>query len=111
MAVEQMMGRRAAGARQMSLPHAVPGGSTTTEQDAYELLFARYTATRARHLVGVLRLLTLYGAEELIRRGWITPQGLDPSLRDLRLAGITWPLTDDRDADDVTAGDQRAAED
>ncbi len=34
----------------------------------------------------------LYGQDDLVRRGWITQQGLDPGLRDLRLAGVTWPL-------------------
>ena len=68
------------------------GGGATTEREAHELLFARYSATRARYLVGLLRLLVLYSEEGLVRRGWITQQGLDPGLRDLRLAGVAWPL-------------------
>ncbi len=60
------------------------------ERDAFEQLEARYGAQRARHLLGALRLLTLYGEGE-VRRGWIGDRGLEMVRRDLHLADVPWP--------------------
>ena len=61
------------------------------ERDAFEILVARYGAKRARNLLGALRMLTLYGEDEVRRRGWIGPVGLEMIRRDLHLAGVPWP--------------------
>ena len=65
------------------------------ERDAYEQVMATYAAKRGRHLVGVLRLVTLYGGEEVRRRGWISREGLAMVRRDLRLADVPWPPPQD----------------
>jgi len=62
-----------------------------TEREAYEQLFAHYGPRRARLLVGVLRLLLLYGEDEVRRRGYLSKPALEQSLRAVRLAGIAWP--------------------
>ena len=51
----------------------------------------RYGPVRARHLLGVVRMLTLYSEDEVRRRGWISPEGLKAIRRDLQLAGVPWP--------------------
>ena len=61
------------------------------ERDAWKLLVARYGAKRARHLLGALRVLTLYGEEEALLWGWISREGLKTIRRDLHLAGVPWP--------------------
>ena len=61
------------------------------ERDAYEQVMSTFGAQRGRHLVGVLRLLALYGEAEVRRRGWISREGLAMVRRDLRLAGVPWP--------------------
>ena len=69
------------------------------ERDAFEHLVERYGPTRARHLLGALRVLALYGEHELLRRRWITRTGLEFIRRDLRLAGVPWPSPgEDREA-------------
>ena len=65
------------------------------ERDAWKLLVARYGAKRARHLLGALRLLTLYGEEEALLWGWISREGLKTIRRDLHLAGVPWPSPDE----------------
>ncbi len=60
------------------------------ERDACELLVERYGAQRARNLLGALRLLTLYGEDEVRRRS-ISHTGLEMIRRDLHLAGVPWP--------------------
>ena len=65
------------------------------ERDVCEQLIARFGARRARNLIGALRLLTLYGEGEVLRRGWISREGLKVILRDLRLAGVPWPSPGD----------------
>ncbi len=61
------------------------------ERDACEQLVARYGVRRARNLLGALRMLTLYGEDEVRRRGWISRESLASIRRDLRLAGVPWP--------------------
>ena len=61
------------------------------ERDAFEILVARYGAKRARNLLGALRMLMLYGEDEVRRRRWIGPKGLEMIRRDLHLAGVPWP--------------------
>ena len=61
------------------------------ERETFEILVARYGATRARHLLGALRVLALYGERESLRRGWISPAGLETVRRDLHLADVSWP--------------------
>ena len=61
------------------------------ERDAYELLLARYGARRARYLLGALRVLALYGEDEVRRRGLISPGGLKFIRDALHLAGVPWP--------------------
>ena len=64
-----------------------------------ELLVAHYRPHQARHLLGTVRMLILYGEEAVVRRGWISREGLKTIRRDLHLAGVPWPLTgDDREA-------------
>ena len=58
------------------------------ERDACEQLIARYGARRARHLLGALRMLALYGEAEVQRRGLISPETLKATRRDLQLAGF-----------------------
>ena len=55
------------------------------ERETFEHLVARYGATRARHLLGALRLLTLYEEGEVRRRGWIVDE--------LAADGIPVPLS------------------
>ena len=66
-----------------------------TEREAFEHLVDRYGPVRARHLVGALRVLSLYGEQELLRRRWITREGLESVRRDLHLAGVPWPASGD----------------
>ncbi len=61
------------------------------ERDACEQLVARYGARRARNLLGALRLLTLYGEDEVRRRDWISRESMETIRRDLHLAGVPWP--------------------
>ena len=61
------------------------------ERDACEQLVARYGPARARHLLGALRMLALFGEEEVRRRRWIGRTGLEMIRRDLHLAGVPWP--------------------
>ena len=65
------------------------------ERDAFEQVMARFAAKHGRHLVGTLRLVTLYGEGAVLRRGWISPDGLRRIRRDLRLAGVPWPSPGD----------------
>jgi len=69
------------------------------EREAFEHLVDRYGPVRARHLLGGLRVLTPYDERDLLRRRWMTRTALDPLRRDLRLAGVPWPLPgEDREA-------------
>ena len=61
------------------------------ERDACEQLVARYGPQRARNLLGALRMLTLYGEDEVRRRRWIARTGMEMIRRDLHLAGVPWP--------------------
>ena len=61
------------------------------ERETYEHLVDRYGPVRARHLLGALRLLTLYEEGEVRRRGWISREGLEAMRRDLHLADVPWP--------------------
>jgi hypothetical protein len=65
------------------------------ERDVCELLVERYGAQRARHLIGALRLLALFGEAEVRRRGWVSASGMAALRRDLDLAGIPWPSPGD----------------
>ena len=66
-----------------------------SERDVCELLVARYGATRARNLLGALRMLARYGEGELRRRRWVGYKGLAMIRRDLHLAGVAWPAPGD----------------
>ncbi len=52
------------------------------ERDSFERLVERYGPVRARHLLGALRVLTLYDERELLRR-------------ERHLAGVPWPSPGD----------------
>ena len=71
------------------------------EREVFEQLVDRYGPVRARHLLGALRVLALYGEDEVRRRGWIRRESLETIRRDLHLAGVPWPSPAD-------AGDQAA---
>ncbi len=60
------------------------------EREAFEHLVDRYRPVRARHLLGALRVLALYGEDEVRRRGLIGPETLKAIRRDLHLAGVPW---------------------
>jgi hypothetical protein len=69
------------------------------ERETFEQLVDRYGPVRARHLLGALRVLALYGEKEVRRRNWISVQGMKALRRDLRLAGVPWPSPgEDREA-------------
>jgi hypothetical protein len=69
------------------------------ERDSCEQLVARYGATRARNLLGALRMVALYGEDEVRRRRWIGRTGLEMARRDVHLAGVSWPApVEDRGA-------------
>ena len=61
------------------------------ERDTFEHLVDRYGPVRARHLVGALCMLTLYGEDEVRHRRWVSRDGLEAIRRDLHLAGVPWP--------------------
>jgi hypothetical protein len=61
------------------------------ERDVCEQLVERYGPLRARTLFGALRMLTLFGEDEVRRRGWLSASGLETIRRDLHLAGVPWP--------------------
>jgi hypothetical protein len=59
----------------------------------------RYGAQRARTLVGPLRMVALFGEDEVRRRGWLSASGLGTVRRALRLAGVPRPAPgDEREA-------------
>ena len=65
------------------------------ERAAFEHLVDRYGPVRARHLVGALRAMALYGEHELLRRRWMTCTGLALIRRNLHPAGVPWPVPGD----------------
>ena len=65
------------------------------ERDACDLLIAHHGARRARYILGALRMLALYGEDEVRRRGLISPGGLELIRRAVDHAGVPWPSPSD----------------